>query len=44
MDRDAEVDVEIDRYFGCFKGVAKSVDVLLDGIEPVVALTWRILK
>ena len=32
MDIDVEVDVDIDRYFGCLKGVSKSVQVLLISI------------
>ena len=36
---DVEVDVDIDAYFGCLKGVSKSVQVPLNGIEAVVALT-----
>ena len=44
MDIDVEVDVDIDRYFGSLKGVSKSVQVLLNGIEAVVVLTVMILK
>ena len=31
-------------HFGCLKGVSKAVQVLLNGIEPVMALTLIILK
>ena len=30
--------------FGCFKGISKSVQVLLNGAEAVMELTLRILK
>ena len=40
-DIDVEVDVDIDRYFGCFKGVSTSVQVLFNGIEEVLVLTLR---
>ena len=45
IDIDTDVDVGMDRYFGCFKGVSKSVQVLLlNGIGAVVVLTVVILK
>ena len=31
-----DVDVNIDRYFGCLKGVSGSVQVLFHGIEAVM--------
>ena len=31
-------------YFGCFKGISKSVQVLLDGIDAIVLLTLITLK
>ena len=40
---DIEVEVGIDRYFGCFKGVSKSVQGLSNDIE-VIVLTSTILK
>ena len=39
-----EVDVDIDSYFGCIKGVPKSVQVLFHGIEAVLVLTVIALK
>ena len=45
IDIDVEVDVVVDivRYFGCSKGVSKSVQVLFNGgISTVVILTWII--
>ena len=44
MDVDVEIDVDIDRCFGCLKEVAKSVQVLFDGIEAVMVLTLIIPK
>ena len=44
MDADVEVDVDIDRHFGCLKEVSKSVQVLLNGLEAVLVLTLIILK
>ena len=41
---DVEVDVDIDRYFGSLKGLSKSVQVLLNGIEAVMVLTLVFLK
>ena len=41
---DVEVDVDIDRYVGCLKGVSKSVQLLSNGIEAVIVLTLIILK
>ena len=39
IDVDVLVDVDIDRYFGCLKGVSKSVQVPFNGIEAVLVLT-----
>ena len=39
-----EVDVDIDRFLGCLKGLSKSVQVLFNGIAAVVVLTFKILK
>ena len=36
---DVEVDVDTDNYFGCFKGVSKPVQVLLNAMETVMILT-----
>ena len=44
MDIDVEVDVDIDRYFGCLQEGSTSVPVLCNGIEDVTVLTWIILK
>ena len=41
---DVEVDVHIDRYFCCLRGVLKSVQVLLNGKEVVMVLTRIILN
>ena len=41
---DVEVDVDIHRYFGCLKGVSKSVQLLLNGMEAVMVLTVITLK
>ena len=38
-DIDTDVDVDTNSYFGCSEGVSKSVQVLLNGIEAVLALT-----
>ena len=43
-DIDVEVDVDIDRCFGCFKLVSKSVQTLLSGMEAVLVVTLIILK
>ena len=42
--RDIEVDADIDRYFGCLRGLLKSVQVLLNGVEAVVVLALLSLK
>ena len=34
-----DIDVDIDRCFGCFKGASKSVQVLLDDMGAVMVLT-----
>ena len=34
----------VDKYFGWFKGVSKSVQVPSHGIEAVLVLTWMVLK
>ena len=39
MDVDVEVDVDIGSYFGCLKGVSKSVQVLLTVKETIMVLT-----
>ena len=39
MDIDVEVNVEIDSYFGCLKGVSKSVQVVFTVIEAVLLIT-----
>ena len=39
LDTDFEVDVDVDRYCGCFKWASKSVQILLNGIETVLELT-----
>ena len=39
-----EVDVNIDSYFGCLKGLSKSVQVQLNGIETVTVLTLILLN
>ena len=44
MDMDVEVDVDIESYSGCLKGVSKSGQVLLNGTEAVLVLTAIILK
>ena len=44
MEVDVEVAVDIGSYFGSFKWVSKSVQVLVNGIESVMVLTLRILK
>ena len=36
---DVEVDVDVDRYLGCLKGVSKSVQVVVTGTEAVMVLT-----
>ena len=41
---DVEVDVDVDRCFGCSKGVPESVEVLLNGIEAVTVPALMILK
>ena len=41
---DVYVDVDIDRYFRCLKFVAKSVQVMFDGIEALMVLTLILLK
>ena len=41
---DVEVEVDLDRYLGCLKGVSKSVQVLLNDIEAVMVLTLLILQ
>ena len=38
------MDMDTDSYFGCFKGVSKSVQVLLNGIGAVMALSLIVLK
>ena len=38
------MDVDIDSYFGCWKGFSKSVQILSNGIEAVVVLTLTVLK
>ena len=43
-DIDVEVDVDIDSYFGCFKVVSKSVQVLLNDIQTIMVLTLISLK
>ena len=44
IDTSVEVDVDIDSYFGCFRGGLKSVCVLFNGIEAVMVLTLIVLK
>ena len=44
MDIDVEVDVGIDRHFGCFKKVSTSVEVLLNGLGAAMVLTRIVLK
>ena len=39
-----DIDVDIDRYFVCFKGVPKSVQVLSNCLEAVMVLTLTVLK
>ena len=34
--------IDIDTCFGCLKPVSKSVQVLLNGMEAVMVLTWII--
>ena len=41
---DVDIDVDRDSYFGCLKGVSKSVQVLLDCIETVVVLNLRLVN
>ena len=41
---DVEVDVDRDSSFGCSKGLSKSVQVLLTGIEAVTLLTLTSLN
>ena len=43
-DVEVDIDVDIDSYFGCFKGVSKSVQVLFNGIEAATVLTLIILQ
>ena len=48
IDVNVEVFVNIDKHFGCLKGVSKSVQVLLNNIQAVTVLTviireWRAL-
>ena len=44
IDMNLEVDVGIDRYFDCFTGAPKSVQVLFDCIEAVLVLTVIVLN
>ena len=44
MDVAVKVDVDIDSYFGCLKGLSKSVQVLLTGIKAVMVLTLILLN
>ena len=39
-----EVNVDVDRYLDCLKGVSKSVQALFTGIEAVLVLPLIILK
>ena len=41
MDIDVEVDVDINRYFGCLKGVSKPAQVLFNVLQAVMLLTLR---
>ena len=34
----------MEKYFGCLKGVSKTVQVVLNGIEAAIILTVIILK
>ena len=40
MDTEVEVDLDIDWHLGCLKGVSKSVQVQLNGIEAVIVLSF----
>ena len=41
-DVDVQVDVDLDSYFGCLKGVSKSVRVLLNGMEAIMGIDFEI--
>ena len=43
-DVQVEVEVDVDRYFGCLKGVSKSIQLPVLGIEAIMVLTSRIMK
>ena len=44
MHVNVDMDVNVDRYFGCLKGVSKSVQVLVNNIETILVLTLQSLK
>ena len=39
-----DIDVDMDRYFGCLKEVSKSDQVLFNGTEAVMVLTFMFLR
>ena len=41
---DVDADIDIDGYFGCLKGVSKSVQVLLSGTGAGMVLPLIVLK
>ena len=41
---DVEVDVDIDKRFGCLKGVSKSAQALINGGEAVMVLSGMKIK